>query len=108
VAILRGPAGATRVGFADVRHYKIYRTPWLASNTPQRYVRRVKERLALRVVLCLIIASLLSACASSGDSMSSDSASQSATSGTPVPGETKSDEGKFTPGGPGASGSVHW
>jgi len=40
--------------------------------------------------------------------MTSDSTSQSATSGTPVPGEKMSDEGKFTPGGPGASGSVHW
>ena len=101
---LGGPLGATRVGFAGARHYKIYRTPRLASNTAQRYVRRVKERLALCVVLCLVVASLLSACASSEDSMSSDSA----TSGTPVPGEKKSDEGKFSPGGPGASGRVNW
>lgn len=106
-ATLGGAPGATQVGFAGARHYEIYRTPRLASNTPQRYVRRVKERLALRVVLCLVAASLLSACASSEDSMSSDSAS-SATSGTPVPGEKKSDEGKFSPGGPGASGRVNW
>ncbi len=68
----------------------------------------MKERLALRAILFLVVASVLSACASSEDSMSGDSASSSATSGTPVPGEKLSDEGKFTPGGPGASGSVHW
>lgn len=61
----------------------------------------------LRAVLFLVATALLSACASSGDSMTGDSVSQSA-SGTPVPGEKLSDEGKFTPGGPGASGSVHW
>ena len=71
----------------------------------------MKERFALRAVLLLMVASLLSACATSEDSMSGDSVSQSATSsasGTPVPGEKLNDEGKFTPGGPGASGSVHW
>jgi len=68
----------------------------------------VKERVALRAVLFLIVAALLSACASSEDSMSGDSGSVSATSDTPVPGEKVSDEGKFTPGGPGASGTVHW
>ncbi len=68
----------------------------------------MKERFALRAILFLVVASLLSACASSEDSMSGNSASSSATSGTPVPGEKLSDEGKFTPGGPGASGSVHW
>jgi hypothetical protein len=68
----------------------------------------VKERFALRAALLLVVASLLSACASSEDSMSGDSVSQSATSSTPVPGEKISDEGKFTPGGPGTSGSVHW
>jgi ABC-type glycerol-3-phosphate transport system substrate-binding protein len=68
----------------------------------------MKKRFALRAILFLVVASLLSACASSGDSMSGDSASSSGTSGTPVPGEKLSDEGKFTPGGPGASGSVHW
>jgi hypothetical protein len=72
------------------------------------YVRRVKKRFALSVVLFLVVASLLSACASSEDSMGGDSGSQAATSGTPVPGERTSDEGKFTPGGPGAGGSVHW
>jgi uncharacterized protein YceK len=65
----------------------------------------VKERFA---VLFLVIALLLSGCASSGDSMSGDSDSQAAASGTPVPGEKMSDDGRFTPGGPGASGSVHW
>jgi hypothetical protein len=68
----------------------------------------VKKRFALHAVLFLLVVSLLSACATSEDSMSGDSVSQSATSGTPVPGEKLSDEGKFTPGGPGASGSVHW
>lgn len=68
----------------------------------------MKKRFALRAILFLVVASLLSACASSEDSMSGNSASSSATSGTPVPGEKLSDEGKFTPGGPGASGSVHW
>jgi hypothetical protein len=68
----------------------------------------MKEGFALRAVLFLVVASLLSACASSGDSMSSDSDSSPATSGTPVPGEKMSDDGRFTPGGPGASGSVHW
>jgi hypothetical protein len=68
----------------------------------------VSERFALRAVLLLAIASLLAACASSEDTVGGDSLSQSATSGTPVPGEKISDEGKFTPGGPGASGSVHW
>jgi hypothetical protein len=74
----------------------------------QTYVRRVKKRFNLRAILLLLIASLLSACATSEDSMSGDSVTQSATSGTPVPGEKLNDEGKFTPGGPGASGSVHW
>ena len=68
----------------------------------------VKERYAVRAVLFLVIASLLSACASSEDSMSGDSASPSATSGTPVPGEKLSDEGRFTPGAAGAGGNVHW
>jgi len=68
----------------------------------------MSKRFALRGVLFLVLASLLSACATSEDSMSGDSVSQSATSGTPVPGEKTSDEGKFTPGGPGASGTMHW
>jgi hypothetical protein len=75
---------------------------------PQRYVRRVKKRFAVRSILFLLVPLLLSACATSQDSMSSDSVSQSAASGTPVPGEKLNDEGKFTPGGPGASGTVHW
>ena len=74
----------------------------------QTYVRRVKERVALRAVLFLVVGSLLSACASSQESMSGDSNSPTATSDAAVPGEKLSDEGKFTPGGPGASGTVHW
>src|SRR5207248_8872424 len=55
--------------------------------------RRVKQRFAsLSAVLVLVVASLLSACATSGDSMSSDSDSQAATSSTPVPGEKMSDD----------------
>ena len=67
----------------------------------------MSKRFALRAVLFLVVASLLSACASE-EAMSDDSTSPSASSGTAVPGEKISDEGKFTPGGPGASGSVHW
>src|SRR4029077_3923988 len=74
----------------------------------RKYVRHVKERFGLCAVLFLVVASLLSACATSEDSMSGDSAPSAATSGTPVPGEKTSDDGRFTPGGPGASGSVHW
>jgi hypothetical protein len=40
--------------------------------------------------------------------MSSDSDSQAATSSKPVPGEKMSDDVRFTPGGPGASGRVQW
>ena len=68
----------------------------------------MKERFALWAVLLLVVASLLSACATSEDSMSGDSASSAATSGTPVPGEKLSDEGRFTPGAAGAGGNVHW
>ena len=68
----------------------------------------MKRRFALGPVLFLLVASLLTACATSDDSMSSDSASETAASGTPVPGEKLNNDGKFTPGGPGASGSVHW
>jgi len=69
----------------------------------------VKKPFELRVILLLlVVASLFSACATSENSTGGDSGSLSATSGTPVPGEKLNDEGKFTPGGPGSSGSVHW
>ncbi|HEY7002033.1 MAG TPA: hypothetical protein VH330_09850 [Candidatus Udaeobacter sp.] len=68
----------------------------------------MKRHIALLSGLLFGIALLFSGCASSGDSMSSDSVSDSAASGTPVPGEKLDDEGKFSPGGPGASGTVHW
>ena len=68
----------------------------------------MKKRFALPAVLSLLVALLLSACATSGDSMSDSSVSETAASGTPVPGEKLNDDGKFTPGGPGASGTVHW
>jgi hypothetical protein len=74
----------------------------------ESYVRRVKQHFALCAVPILVIVSLLSGCTTSSDSMSADSPSSAATSGTPVPGEKTSDDGRFSPGGPGASGSVHW
>jgi len=74
----------------------------------ERYVREVRKPLAMRGLLLLLVTTMLSACATSQDSMSSDSVSETAASGTPVPGEKLNDEGNFTPGAPGASGSVHW
>src|SRR5262249_44504864 len=95
------------IGFPGDPHYKIYRTPELASNMSRVRFVAVSKRFALRAVLFLAVAWLLSACASE-DAMSGGSGSLSSTSSTPVPGEKISDEGAFTPGGPGASGSVHW
>jgi hypothetical protein len=74
----------------------------------KRYVRWVKKRLAMRSLLFLLTSMMLCACATSQDSMSNSSVSETAASGAPVPGEKLNDEGSFTPGGPGASGSVHW
>lgn len=74
----------------------------------ERYVRGVRKRLTKCSLLLLLVTTLLSACATSQDSISSDSVSETAASGTPVPGEKLKDEGSFTPGAPGASGSVHW
>jgi starvation-inducible outer membrane lipoprotein len=62
------------------------------------------QRFALRTVLFFVIALLLSACATSEDTLTGESVSQS---GTPVPGEKMSDDQKFAPSGP-AGGSVRW
>src|SRR5215831_1564475 len=74
------------------------RGPWLGSSS-------VKHAAPLGV-LVLMIAFLLSSCASSGDeATTSGSASQSTTT---VPGEKIPDEGRYAPGPPGSSGSVRW
>ncbi len=65
----------------------------------------VTKRLALPAVLFLAIAFLISACVSRDEEISEQSGSQSAAR---VPGEKIPDEGAFTPGPPGSSGSVHW
>lgn len=60
------------------------------------------KQAALTGVLVLLIAFLLSACATSGD--------EATTSGSTatVPGEKMSDEGRVTPGAAGSSANVHW
>jgi hypothetical protein len=65
----------------------------------------VTKRFALPAVLFLAIAFLMSACVSRDEEISEQSISQSAAT---VPGEKIPDEGAFTPGPPGSSGSVHW
>ncbi|PYJ25273.1 MAG: hypothetical protein DME91_04755 [Verrucomicrobia bacterium] len=60
---------------------------------------------ALPAVLFLTIAFFISACVSHDEDISERSGSQSAAT---VPGEKIPDEGAFTPGPPGSSGSVHW
>jgi len=64
------------------------------------------KRVAKSSVLALLIALLLSACASSGDE-SAGSGSTTQSTGT-VPGEKLSDEGTLAPGPPGSSASVRW
>jgi starvation-inducible outer membrane lipoprotein len=65
----------------------------------------VIKRFALCGILFLAIAFLLTACATSDETISDPSTSQSAAS---VPGEKIPDNGSFTPGPPGSSGSIHW
>jgi len=66
----------------------------------------VTKRAGLSGILILLVAVLLSACASSGDEATTgESTSQSSAA---VPGEKMSDEGRVTPGAPGSSASVHW
>ena len=64
------------------------------------------KRVAKSSVLVLLIALLLSACASSGDEATAGESSLQST-GT-VPGEKLSDEGTLAPGPTGSSGSVRW
>jgi hypothetical protein len=91
------------IGFARVRRDKIYRTPRVASNMSEVRFVAVNHRFAMCTVLFLVIALLLSACASSEEPTTSESAPQS--TGT-VPGEKMSDDGRYAPGP--AGGSVHW
>jgi starvation-inducible outer membrane lipoprotein len=65
----------------------------------------VIKRLAVPAVLFLTIVFLISGCVSSEENIAEQSSSQSATT---VPGEKIPDEGNFTPGSPGASGTVRW
>jgi hypothetical protein len=65
----------------------------------------VIKRFALPAVLFLAIALLISACVSRDEDITEQSGSQSAAT---VPGEKIPDEGSFSPGPPGSSGSVHW
>jgi hypothetical protein len=93
------------ISFARVRHHEIYRTTRVASNMSEVRFVAVNHRFAMCTALFLVIALLLSACASSEEPTTSESASQS--TGT-VPGEKMSDEGRVTPGAGGSSASVHW
>jgi hypothetical protein len=82
-------------------------TGWLSLHQTAQRLRSpaVAKRFALPAVLFLAIAFLISACVSRDEEISEQSGSQSAAR---VPGEKISDEGAFTPGPPGSSGSVHW
>jgi hypothetical protein len=60
---------------------------------------------AVRAVLFLTIGFLISACVSTDENVTEQSGSQSRAT---VPGEKIPDEGAFTPGSPGSSGTVHW
>jgi len=64
------------------------------------------KQAALTVVLVLLIALLLSACATSGDEATATGSTSQSTA--TVPGEKMSDEGRYAPGPPGSSGSVRW
>ncbi|PYL09952.1 MAG: hypothetical protein DME33_02870 [Verrucomicrobia bacterium] len=63
------------------------------------------KRIAIPAVLLLIIAFIISACASRDEETSERSSLQSA---APVPGEKISGEDSFVPGAPGSSGTVRW
>ncbi len=93
------------IGFSRVRHHEIYRSPRVASNICEVRFVAVRERFATRTVLVFVIALLLSACASSDEATTGESTSKSSAT---VPGEKMSDEGRYAPGPPGSSGSVHW
>jgi hypothetical protein len=82
-------------------------TGWLSLHQTAQRLRSpaVTKRFALPAVLFLAIAFLISACVSRDEEISEQSGLQSAAR---VPGEKIPDEGAFTPGPPGSSGSVHW
>jgi hypothetical protein len=82
-------------------------TGWLSLHQTAQRLRSpaVTKRFALAAVLFLAIALLISACVSRDEDISEQSGSQSAAT---VPGEKIPDEGSFSPGPPGSSGSVHW
>ena len=63
------------------------------------------SRFASYAVLLFAMAFLVSACASHGEATIEESSSQS---GGTVPGEKIPDQGTFSPGPAGSSGSVHW
>jgi hypothetical protein len=65
----------------------------------------VRKRIAPLGVSFLAIGFLMSACVSRDEDISEQSATQSAAT---VPGEKIPDEGAYTPGAAGSSGSVHW
>jgi hypothetical protein len=65
----------------------------------------VTKYFVFAAVLFLAIAFLISACVSRDEDISERSSSQSAAT---VPGEKIPDEGAFSPGPPGSSGSIHW
>jgi ABC-type Fe3+-hydroxamate transport system substrate-binding protein len=65
------------------------------------------KRAGLSGILILLVAVLLSACASSGDDANTDSSATSPSTAA-VPGEKMGDEGAYAPGAPGSAGSVRW
>jgi hypothetical protein len=82
-------------------------TEWLSLHQTAQGLgsRAVMKRFALPAILFLAIALLISACVSRDEEISEQSGSQSAAT---VPGEKIPDQGSFSPGPPGSSGSVHW
>jgi hypothetical protein len=64
------------------------------------------KQVAKSGVLVLLMACLLSACASSGDETTGNGLSSRSTA--TVPGEKMSGDEGFAPGPPGSSGSVRW
>jgi hypothetical protein len=77
----------------------------LASNSLKVRFVAVIKRFAVPAVLFLTSGFLISACVSRDEDITEQSSSQPAAT---VPGEKIPDEGTFSPGAPGASGSVHW
>jgi len=93
------------LGFAGVSHTQIYWVPRLASNIPLvRFAPMISRFAWYAVVLCAMTI-LIPACASHDEATIEESSSQSV--GT-VPGEKVPDQGTFSPGPAGSSGSVHW